>query len=160
MIRYAAQSHAVFLLVCGYLHKSRAERQHLNLQLRAVVVAAQIVYIRMVQTRLHLPSAVLQSRLAVESYAVCLCLPRQVAQSDELRPAVASRHGSLSVASFRQLYSPGEYVAIVAVQIVNVCQIRKLVVSQQPWVGVYLRRENQSAVERLQYEVVLPVVKT
>ena len=45
-------------------------------------------------------------------------------------------------------------------QIVDIGQLRELIVTQQPGIGIDLRRENQVAVEGLQDQVILPTIQT
>ena len=50
-------------------------------------------------------------------------------------------------------------LAVATVQVVDARQPRKLVVAQKPRIAVDLGRQDQTAVERLQDQIVLPVVQ-
>ena len=114
----------------------------------------------MIEPSLNFLSGACKTRLSVERDAIAHRHPRQIAQREETSLSVAAAQSLGAVLSLRQSLGRRQDVAVVAMQVEDVGQRGKLVVAQQPRVGIYLGREDEFTAKGLQHEVVLPEVET
>ena len=114
----------------------------------------------MIQTRLNLLALLHQSGFFRQAEPISHLFPRQVAQGDELRLSVPSCHSPFTIPFRRQFLTIHQDISIIAVQIINISQIRKFFIFQQPRIGIDLRSQYQIAVESLQHQIIFPIIQT
>ena len=102
---------------------------------------------------------VCQSYLTVQLDRILCRIPSEVSQCDKPGSFIAARDRVRAV-SPRKHHAIDKDSAVPSMKIINSGQFREFIIAQQPRVTVYLRGQNQAAVESLKNQIIFPVVET